>query len=292
MFVGKNARILIRNLSIKKFSTYPQKPDLPKHKIKMDTEGYRQPHPVWDLKEAENVKYTHKKPVTLGDKYALFTIRFMRKSFDLFTRYDPNKMNESKYLTRAIFLETVAGVPGMIGGMHRHMRSLRGLKEDGGWIHHLLEEAENERMHLLTFLQIRQPGLVLRFTILIAQYVFILYYGFHYMFFSRIAHRMVGYLEEEAVVTYTSMIQHYDEGKLPRWQTKKPSNEAIKYWDLPENATMRELLLAIRADEVNHREYNHYMASLEKDDQMFHHPSVIMDKKKVEEMEKEMNKNA
>ena len=61
-------------------------------------------------------------------------------------------MSESKYLTRAIFLETIAAVPGMVAGMHRHMRSLRTLRPDGGWIHHLLEEAENERMHLLTFL--------------------------------------------------------------------------------------------------------------------------------------------
>jgi len=40
----------------------------------------------------------------------------------------------------------------MVAGMNRHMKSLRTLREDSGWIHHLLEEAENERMHLITFL--------------------------------------------------------------------------------------------------------------------------------------------
>lgn len=61
-------------------------------------------------------------------------------------------MTEKKWLNRVVFLETVAGVPGFVAAMHRHLRSLRGLKRNQGWIHTLLEEAENERMHLLTFL--------------------------------------------------------------------------------------------------------------------------------------------
>jgi hypothetical protein len=68
------------------------------------------------------------------------------------TNYNENKMTENQWLHRAIFLETIAGVPGMIGAMSRHLRSLRVLRQDGGWIHHLLEEAENERVHLFIFL--------------------------------------------------------------------------------------------------------------------------------------------
>ena len=41
--------------------------------------------------------------------------------------------------------------------MLRHLRSLRRMNRDHGWIHTLLEEAENERMHLLTFVQLKQP---------------------------------------------------------------------------------------------------------------------------------------
>ena len=57
----------------------------------------------------------------------------------------------------------------MVGGMLRHMRSLRSMRRDNGWIHTLLEEAENERMHLLTFLQLRQPGLLFRGMVLLSQ---------------------------------------------------------------------------------------------------------------------------
>ena len=53
--------------------------------------------------------------------------------------------------------------------MLRHMRSLRSMRRDNGWIHTLLEEAENERMHLLTFLQLRQPGLFFRGMVLLSQ---------------------------------------------------------------------------------------------------------------------------
>ena len=61
-------------------------------------------------------------------------------------------MRESKWLTRCIFLEAIAGVPGMVGGMARHLKSLRSMKPDHGIIHHLLEEAENERTHLFMFI--------------------------------------------------------------------------------------------------------------------------------------------
>jgi hypothetical protein len=68
-----------------------------------------------------------------------------------------------------IFLETVAGVPGMVASMVRHMQSLRLMRRDGGWIHTLLAEAENERMHLLTFLTLKEPGPFMRAAVLITQ---------------------------------------------------------------------------------------------------------------------------
>ena len=153
------------------------------------------------------------------EKTGYWAVTAMRSSFDFITNYGPGKMDECKWLQRIVFLETVAGVPGMVGGMvrapphicvkhgiivqahtllygriiplccralpgelmscckrlsqpllvhrmpcqqslhaHRrpltrvwllqlrHMRSLRSMRRDNGWIHTLLEEAENERM--------------------------------------------------------------------------------------------------------------------------------------------------
>ena len=120
-------------------------------------------------------------------------------------------------MNRAIFLETVAGVPGMIGGMQRHLRSLRTLERDNGWIHHLLQEAENERMHLFFFLKQRHPGITFRILIALAQGIFFNAYFLMYLISPASCHRFVGYLEEEAVHTYTVMLESLDQGRLKHW---------------------------------------------------------------------------
>ena len=91
----------------------------------------------------------------LRDKFALWSVRFLRTFFDLGSRFNKDKMNEDQWLNRCIFLETVACVPGMVGGMTRHLRSLRSMRHDHGMIHHLLNEAENERTHLFIFMTLK-----------------------------------------------------------------------------------------------------------------------------------------
>lgn len=49
------------------------------------------------------------------------------------TRTEGYAMSERKWITRFIFLESVAGVPGMAAGMLRHLKSLRQMKRDYGW---------------------------------------------------------------------------------------------------------------------------------------------------------------
>ena len=102
---------------------------------------------VYTKEYVERVKPSHRPPENLSDRVALRTIQLLRKGFDLATGYGAD-MDEKKWLRRFIFLETIAGVPGMMAGMVRHLRSLRLMRRDHGWIHTLLEEAENERMHL------------------------------------------------------------------------------------------------------------------------------------------------
>jgi hypothetical protein len=246
-------------------------PNIPKNKIVLNKDSYRAPHPVWEMKEAEKVKFTHLQPKTVRDRIAYYMMKALRKTFDVVTQYKPGQMNESQYLKRCIFLETVAGVPGMIGGMMRHFEALRFLREDGGWIHHLLEEAENERMHLLTFLKLKQPSVFERLAIMSGQLVFIIYYGLMYLISSKMAHRFVGYLEEEAVKTYTSLIQDVDEGRLPKWKEAPAAEDAIRYWALAPDAKLRDVFVAIRADEVAHREFNHHFADMGKNEPMVKH---------------------
>lgn len=191
----------------------------------------------------------HHEPGCLSDRVALGTVRFMRFFADAFF--------SGRYGNRAVVLETVAAVPGMVGGAIQHLNSLRQMKDDDGWIHQLLEEAENERMHLLTFVQIAQPSRLERALVIIAQGIFYNLFFVLYLCSSRTAHRIVGYLEEEAVYSYTQYLEGVDDGT---YENIPAPQLAIDYWQLPVDARLREVLVVIRADEAGHRDVNHQFA--------------------------------
>ena len=78
----------------------------------------------------------------------------------------------------------------MVAATLRHLRSLRLMKRDSGWIHTLLEEAENERMHLMTFMTLREPPVWLRALCLAAQGVFYNVFFFSYIISPSTCHRV------------------------------------------------------------------------------------------------------
>jgi len=127
----------------------------------------------------------------------------------------------------------------------------------------MLEDAYNERMHLLTFLKMAEPGLFMKLMILGAQGVFSNGFFLAYLVSPKTCHRFVGYLEEEATKTYTYAIEDLESGKLPAWKDLEAPEIAIRYWNMPEGKrTMRDLLLYIRADEAKHREIHHTLGNL------------------------------
>ncbi|KAH9219423.1 mitochondrial alternative oxidase [Leptodontidium sp. 2 PMI_412] len=253
-------------------------------------------HPVFTEVEMEKISVSHRDTQSFSDKIALNAIRFLRWGMDTATGYKhPEEvpagatsskkfeMTESKWLVRFIFLESVAGVPGMVGGMLRHLHSLRRMKRDNGWIETLIEESFNERMHLLTFLKLHTPGIFMRTMILGAQGVFFNGFFICYLLSPRTCHRFVGYLEEEAVRTYTRAISDLDAGKLPLWTCGRVQAPeiAVGYWDMPEGKRgMRELLMYIRADEAKHREVNHTLGNLDQNSDPNPFASVFKDESK------------
>tara|TARA_B110000483_G_scaffold149005_1_gene177591 strand:+ start:1080 stop:1670 length:591 start_codon:yes stop_codon:yes gene_type:complete len=163
-----------------------------------------------------------------------------------------------RYGHRAVVLETVAGVPGMVAGMWQHLRSLRKMQpDDRGWIKTLLDEAENERMHLMIFIEIAKPNWFERAIILFAQFVFWHFYFVLYVLFPKTAHRMVGYFEDQAVISYTQYLEEIDSGRV----SNIPAPQiAMDYYTLKEDARLRDVVLAVRADEQGHADVNHSMA--------------------------------
>jgi len=136
----------------------------------------------------------HYAPKTLRDKLALNIVYVLEKFMGLFFR--------EKYDHHAVTLETVAAVPGFVAGMHRHLRSLRTMKKDHGWIGDLLEESQNERMHLLIWMEHTRPTFIERIFVMVAQGAYLTAYSGLYLVSPVTAHRSVGYLEECAHRAY------------------------------------------------------------------------------------------
>lgn len=192
----------------------------------------------------------HHRPQGASDRIALGFTKVLRFCADTFFA--------KRYGHRAIVLETVAAVPGMVGATLTHLRCLRRMCDDQGWIRTLMEEAENERMHLMTFIEVAKPTMFERLVILGVQWVFYLAFFALYLVSPRTAHRIVGYFEEEAVLSYTLYLKEIDEGRSPNGPAPAIARH---YWKLPDGATLRDVVLVVRADEAHHRDVNHGFAS-------------------------------
>ena len=176
------------------------------------------------------------------------------RSMTAFFRFFADAFFAKRYGHRAVVLETVAGVPGMVAGMWVHLKSLRQAKTGyGPLIRELLAEAENERMHLMFFIDIAQPSWLERALILIAQLVFMVYYLVLYVISPKTAHKMIHYFEEEAVVSYTSYLEQIEAGKI---EDSPAPRLAIDYYDLPSDARLSDMIVRVRADEQGHADAN------------------------------------
>jgi ubiquinol oxidase len=181
-------------------------------------------------------------------------------------RFLADTLFAKRYGNRAIVLETVAAVPGLVGAALIHLRCLRWMKHDRGWIRALMEEAENERMHLMTFIEIARPNWMERALVLVAQGAFFTFFLLLYLVSARTAHRLVGYFEEQAVVSYSQYLQEIDAGCVENVPAPKIARD---YWQLPADARLREVVLAVRADEAGHRDVNHGFADTLRRDIVF-----------------------
>jgi len=191
----------------------------------------------------------HRSPKGFSDRFAFGFTKALRFCADTFFA--------KRYGHRAVVLETVAAVPGMVAATLTHLKCLRHMSDDRGWIRTLLDEAENERMHLMTFFEVAEPTWLERLIVMGVQWIFYLIFFGLYLISPRTAHRVVGYFEEEAVLSYTLYLREIDEGR-----SANPPAPLIakRYWGLPDDAALRDVVLIVRADEAHHRDVNHGFA--------------------------------
>jgi len=186
----------------------------------------------------------------MSDLFARSMTKFFRLIADTFFA--------KRYGHRAVVLETIAGVPGMVAGMWLHFKSLRKMKMGyGPDIREMLAEAENERMHLMFFIQLTKPNWFERALVLLAQFIFMIFYFFVYIISHRTAHRMIAYFEEEAVNSYTQYLQMVENGEV---ENVPAPRIAIQYYNMSVDAKLSDLIKKVRSDEQHHSEVNHKYA--------------------------------
>eukprot|EP01064_Diplonema_japonicum_P016790 TRINITY_DN2481_c0_g1_i2.p1 TRINITY_DN2481_c0_g1~~TRINITY_DN2481_c0_g1_i2.p1 ORF type:complete len:297 (+),score=110.55 TRINITY_DN2481_c0_g1_i2:61-951(+) len=226
---------------------------------------------VWEeqelakILEKEAKVAVHFKPQGFMDRLTYGAVMACYHAFNFITGFNKEDPSPKSLIYRVLILESIAGCPGMVAAGIRHFRSLRKMERDGGWIHTLLEEAENERMHLLVFMNMFSPGLATRLAVVGLQYTLVALLTAVYVIRPQLVHRFVGYLEETAVQTYLNIIKHLETpgSKINKeWKDLPAPVIAIDYWRLPKDASFLEVVKQICADEMHHRDVNHEFASI------------------------------
>ncbi|WP_236016233.1 alternative oxidase [Brucella endophytica] len=191
----------------------------------------------------------HREPATFADRAAARISRMMSAAARaLFGR---------RYGGHAIVLETISAVPGMVAATLLHLKCLRRMIDDRGWVRVFMEEAENQRAHLMVFVAIRRPSPLERLLIVLAQGAFYNAFFLLYLLSPRTAHRLAGYLSEAAVRGYSHLLGSIERGE----QADIPApSAAIAYWDLEPEARLADVIKAMREDEAIHRDINHAFA--------------------------------
>lgn len=238
---------------------------------KVADHSWRQLNHIWTDKEIKNqmaTKDQKHQPVTTSDHIMSNIMKFMYVSFNTITGYRHENPTAKSIEWRLIILESFAGVPGFLAAAFRHFYSLRTLKRDHGSIYTFLEEAENERMHLLVCLKMFKANRITKALVIAAQVSMTPFLMLVYTISPPAMHRFVGYLEETAVETYSNIIENCETPgtNLNReWSQLEAPPIAKTYWNLPEDASWITCLKHILADEAHHRDVNHTFADLPAD---------------------------
>ena len=124
-------------------------------------------------------------------------------------------------------------------------------------IREMLAEAENERMHLMFFIAIAKPNFIERLLVILAQFIFMLFYFIIYIISYRLAHKMIAYFEEEAVRSYTDYLTMVENGEV---ENVAAPQLAIDYYKMKKDAKLSDLIKKVRADEQHHSKVNHRYA--------------------------------
>merc|ERR1711924_285408 len=159
--------------------------------------AWRQTNHIWSNDELDKVSIEKHEPVTVSGHVMKLIMNVLYHGFNFVTGYDPVDPSPRSVAWRLIILESFAGVPGFVAAGFRHFYSLRTLKRDHGAIYTFLEEAENERMHLLVCLNMFEASPITRALCVAAQFGMTPFLALTYAVHPGSMHRFVGSLRRQ-----------------------------------------------------------------------------------------------
>jgi hypothetical protein len=174
-----------------------------------------------------------------------------------------------------LFLETIAVVPGIVATIVRYAKDFLGIDHDKDWLYTTIQESQVERIHLLSWMELYNPNVIVRMLILGMQTMVFWMVMLCYILSPSFCHRFVGYLEELTLEKYTDLVAEVDDSRLSTWATQEAPLVAKDYWKMKDDANIRDMLLELRADEARHRDINHTFASIAtKQNPFLEHPKA------------------
>ena len=182
-----------------------------------------------------------------------FVALYIAKTF----RFSAKKVFAKYFIYYLLFLETFARSSSAAASQWIHLKCLQKVKYDRDWIKILTNQAENERIHLITIIEIIQPKLFVRLLIIFGQITYQILYLFLYIIFPRTAHRFIGYSREESARDYNNYLEHLENDVSLNINASQIS---IKHWNLDSKAKLIDVVKLISKDKMNHATINHKVA--------------------------------
>ncbi|KAK7497595.1 hypothetical protein BaRGS_00011235 [Batillaria attramentaria] len=220
---------------------------------------YFLPHKPWEFGQAKGIK-EHHEPHGPMERAAFQTAQFLRGLLDNIAGYEPVPVHAGKKIQKDV-AQAVSCVTTAQAARAQHVRSMWKGEPDNGWCRALLLESDNERVHLLTALKITHANRLVRMGIITLQSVVSPFSFIAYVMCPKYCHRLYEYLQEESIKIYTQCIEDIEEGSMDLWKNQVAPTIAKKYWHLKDDATVEDVLKAIRADEDKHRCTHHMLAN-------------------------------
>ncbi|KAK1932319.1 Alternative oxidase [Phytophthora citrophthora] len=206
------------------------------------------PH-LSSLEAIEDTPVNNLKPKKMHENVVSLRAKTPRSSFSLLFDYRglSSSLTPGDWLNRCLYIETVARASEMVVGIAHRLRSQHSLNPGDIW------PVENERIHMQIFLSMKQGGLGFQAAMLAAQSVFFPVFFLTYMVSPNTCHRFVDFVEQEAVKTYTYLLEDMEHGHLDEWCAITAPLIGRSYYDLPDDAKVYDMIKCIRAEKLSRK---------------------------------------